>query len=262
MLVTLTDTKNLACSSVQYFGAGDDRALIGSEEFAQGMCIGDPALQYAEENPHALCVDTRRLQASEDFQSWYSDRFRSDHYLVGYTPEICGLTFGASIHVEESRPAADEALFRILFGHMVRATHLASRRSEVAGDEIPRIKLGSSGLVAEVNDPARQLLEAKCGLEIRDGRLVAGDRDDDKHLQEAVRSALGALQGSNGCTVARIKNSSGDHACFVKATSYPARATMAGVFNARVVLELIPCLNGSGSPGATPPVRWTQYTRA
>ena len=230
MLVTLTDTKNLQCSKVQYFGAGDDLALIGSEEFAGGMCAGDPVLAYAEAHPQALCVDSRRLTASGQFLSWYYDRFKSDHYLVGYTPEIRGMTFGTSIHVQENRPVADERLFRMLFGHMVRAAHLAMTGNRDNQEKVARIELDELGRVIRSNGVASELLDQGIALHLDGRRLRAKNSDDDGNLQRALNNALGAQFDGGGSAVVRIRNQDGKHAFYVKATPQPSRATIAGMF--------------------------------
>lgn len=252
LLITLTDTKNLQCSNAHYFGVGDARALIAMDEFKEEMCRLDPVLVYAEDHPDATYANSARLLEKTQFSNWYHDRFRTDYYLVGFIREVQGLTFGVSLHVKENKTAANEPLFRMLFRHMVRAAQLATNRIWDERENVPRLQLDGSGRITNANRAALELFEQRIGLQFAGGRLRAGNSEDDGNLQNALKTALGVLSEGSGSTVVRIRDLAGKHAFYVKVTPRPARATLSGMFQARVAVEIIPFASSDESGSLLP----------
>jgi DNA-binding CsgD family transcriptional regulator len=91
---------------------------------------------------------------------------------------------------------ADRGIFRALLPHLQRAVHMHVRINKSVG----AIILDESGHVLSVKQRARELLEHKDGVALRDEQLVLGTRERTRELQERVNRVI-AQQKSGGAAV-------------------------------------------------------------
>lgn len=103
---------------------------------------------------------------------------------------------------------ADRGIFRALLPHLQRAVHMHVRINKIESERavysgaIDQMRVGAiildeSGNVLSVNQRARELLEQKDGVSLRDEQLVLSTRDRTRELQERVNRVI-AQQKSGG----------------------------------------------------------------
>jgi DNA-binding CsgD family transcriptional regulator/PAS domain-containing protein len=116
----------------------------------------------------------------------------------------------------------DRAIFRALLPHLQRAVHMHVRINKIESERavysgaIDQMRVGAiildeSGNVLSVNQRARELLDQKDGVALRDEQLVLSTRERTRELQERVNRVI-AQQKSGGAAVVeamRIPRSGG-----------------------------------------------------
>jgi DNA-binding CsgD family transcriptional regulator/PAS domain-containing protein len=105
----------------------------------------------------------------------------------------------------------DRAIFRALLPHLQRAVHMHVRINKIESERavysgaIDQMRVGAiildeSGRVLSVNERARELLDQKDGVALRDEQLVLSTRERTRELQERVNRVI-AQQKSGGPAV-------------------------------------------------------------
>ncbi|MDP8993688.1 MAG: hypothetical protein M3N07_01695 [Pseudomonadota bacterium] len=207
---TISDLNH--CEMMRTTTFGNPLRPEGIKEYQEWVYSEDPSFQWAMEHPHARFCDTSEIMSAEDYLDHETIRWNrsewigSTHWLVGYTAPEDELTFGLSVHPAAEvgvLPEEKKNLFKLLFAHMERAVHLASRPPAFAGDGHPLVLLDRMGRVRAISPAAQDILERQDGLVVWDQQLRAADSRSSHRLNAAILSALTALrEGGFGGAVA------------------------------------------------------------
>lgn len=209
VMMSAVDLGTASYIDTSWHGPDDARFLDGIREYESDVYRDDPMLAFARSNPTAGFIDERTALVLEDrdpsndpYVRWVRGTLGADDAIVRYTAPTDGITLGVSLRVGAGagRHAPDAvALFLMLFEHIERAVRIAARPSGLEDGDRAVIHVDRNGRIVHFSVAAAALLDARDGLRRVGDRLVAASAAQDKRLDAAIRSALGALShGSAG----------------------------------------------------------------
>ena len=214
-LATLVDLDECEFGARRLYGRDHTAIAIGLDEYA---CTykDDPTLVWASENPNARFCDSletlpKQEYVTNDFVQWFSDRFRSRHWCVGYSPADEDLSFSFSVHFPSEQGTGSSKsvrLFRMLFDHLECSVLLARRPFNPESARCLLI-LNADGKVAHISTAADALLRTAGALRVVGSRLQAADVSQQAKLDQAFARVTSAMQTGAGPMAIKIDHPSG-----------------------------------------------------
>ena len=200
MLVSVVDAENQNFSTTSWVGPEDGRSMRGVEEYYDYFHHLDPTIAFAASKPSARFCDVRKLitpdsHLSDPYMSWYTDRFRSPHFAVCYTPPSDGLTFGLSM-LADQQGSLNYDLFRMLFDHVASSVEIAARPPSLESESDAFLLVRASGTIAALTPLAERYCALRDGLSLANGVIEAAQPDESGCTQK--RDIRGEQASDNG----------------------------------------------------------------
>lgn len=265
VMMSAVDLGTATYLDTSWHGPDDARFLDGIRDYDCDVHRDDPTLAFAIANPDARVIDLRtaivrqgRDPGSDEFVHWVRDRLGADDTIVRYTAPTDGITLGVSLHVEAGagRHAPDSvALFLMLFEHIERAVRIAVRPLGEDGDRAV-IHVDRNGRIVHASVAAAALLDAGDGLRRVGNRLVAASAAQDKRLDAAIRSALGALSHGSAGGALSLPRPSGRADLLLRVDPMPRPLPPFGAFHPAATISLVE--PDAADVGAQATRRWVQ----
>jgi hypothetical protein len=208
-LVGVFDERRRAPIQPAFHRIRDSRFLDGIDQYNQDAFRFDPTNQFAARRPAGGVFDSvvevgRADYLNHEFVRWLRGPLGSTTWRTRYTGHD-GLQLGISLHSSEATgPLSDEGthLFGLLFDHIKSAAWSVARATPLDGPE-PIILLDGRGNMCAASEAAQALLAGRDGLAVVDRQVRALARRSAVALDQAIRSAIGALTegGAGGSAV-------------------------------------------------------------
>lgn len=202
-MVSTVDLKRGQYASNRFYGPGDGRFLDGVDEYNDHMHRSDPTLAFAKRHPDAGFVSMQMAlaDASADIRDtnyarWTRGMLGVGESLVCYTKADDDLMIGVSLHapaVRGGHSAEEIRLFKLLFGHLKRSIHIATRPIDLRDGADAVLIVEHDGRVSAMSGAAESLLANGDGLSIRSHRLQIDDMGEAARFGALLRSALGVI---------------------------------------------------------------------
>jgi len=249
LLVSAVDLECRQYSRTYWHGADDSGFLDGMAEYEQQMFQHDPLLAVAAQFPEAGFAESHdalarlgRSPENDPFIDFTIGKMGSRANAVCYSKPRDGVTLGLSINLPSDRARFDPqqlGLFRMLFGHIQRASWLAARPPHLDTTQEAQVFLNDRGLVLAMSRSAEDILAVGDGLTVR-GRRLAGARTRDNHAIDALVARtldVGRIGGGGG-TLA-LPRPSGEPAWLLTADYLGSRFILGGALEASVLIRIV-----------------------
>jgi DNA-binding CsgD family transcriptional regulator len=249
-LLSAVNANNLEYSVAKFFGCMDAGRMVGLEEYREVKHLTDPSLAFAARNPDARYCDVREIAGPDDeYMKWHRKRLRSPYWIVAWDMRPDGLTFGLSLHPPEGGDLEpdSEALFKMIFDHMVRSVNISSR-FYVAGEDNDRalFTLDEHGAVNGRSPAAETILAETDGLSVGlDGKLRCAVPGDHDALQRIIANALAAIETGlpdGSCWIRRL---SGRRRRLAKVTALPSKQRLLAPYRPAATVEIVDLTSAS-----------------
>lgn len=266
VMMSAVDLGTASYIDTSWRGPDDARFLDGIREYESDLHLYDPLLAFAQSNPAAGFINEQTALArqgrdpnNDAYVRWVRGTLGSEHSIVRYTAPTDGITLGVSLHVEAGagRHAPDAvALFLMLFEHVERAVRIAARPSGLEDGDRAVIHVDRNGRIVHASVAAAALLDAGDGLRRVGNRLVAASAAQDKRLNAAIRSALGALTKGSAGGALSLPRPSGRADLLVRIDPLPRPLPPIGAFRPAATISVVE--PDAADVGAQATRRWVQ----